>query len=130
MELTDEQIHLLKAALVARFQAVREEIREELLASDQAPYIELAGRVHDTGDASVADLLGDLGLATIDRHIDEIRAIDTALMRIAQGTYGVCVDCHGTIDIERLEVQPTALRCHDCQERWEETHVSKRGPTL
>ena len=88
--------------------------------------------VHDTGEASVADLLEDVELATVDRHIDEIRDIDAALLRIAHGTYGSCIDCEGPIESRRLEVQPTARRCHACQTKLEDKPVSEtgRGPSL
>jgi DnaK suppressor protein len=44
--------------------------------------------------------------------IDEI---DTALDRIADGTYGVCVHCGVDIPVERLEFRPFAAGCVACQ---------------
>ena len=55
--LTETQISNFKKILNDRFFEVREEIRLELLNSDDQTYIELAGQVHDTAEASVADLL-------------------------------------------------------------------------
>lgn len=132
MALTAEQIRTLKSQLDKRFFALCEEISGELRESDHTPYIELAGRVHDMGEASVADLLKDVQLASIDRHINEIRAIDAALIHIAKGTYGTCIDCEESIAPERLEVQPTALRCEACQEKWEKkpTAEFRRPPSL
>ena len=127
MALTDEQLRMLKDQLEKRFYALRETIRQELLASDEQRYIDLAGTVHDTGDASVADLLEDVDLATVDRHVDEIRAIDAALMHIAHATYGICSDCEEPIDFERLKAQPTALRCYRCQEKLENKPASEAG---
>ena len=71
------QIRDLKKTLDDRFFDLREEVRLELLKTDDQSYITLAGRVHDTGDASVADLLVDLQLADIDRHIQEMEKITT-----------------------------------------------------
>lgn len=45
----------------------------------------------------------------------ELRMVDAALQRIAEGSYGVCVDCGGAIARERLEVLPEAARCITCQ---------------
>ena len=116
--LNNSQIRDLKKMLDDRFFDLREEIRLELLDTDDQTYIELAGRVHDTAEASVADLLVDLlvdlQLADIDRHIQETRDIDAALMRIAAGNYGVCNNCKTSIAIERLHAYPTAKRCHRC----------------
>lgn len=129
-ELSEQQIGEFKAILNRRFGAMREEIRQELLHSDDENYIELAGRVHDPEEESVADLLVDLNLASIDRHVNEIRAIDEALMRIATGNYGICIDCEQPIAIERLKANPTAKRCHICQEQFEKTHTQGKTPTL
>jgi RNA polymerase-binding transcription factor DksA len=132
VEITDTQRRTLKNRLEQRFYELREQLRKELLASDEQHYIDLAGLVHDTGEASVADLLEDVELATVDRHIDEIRDIDAALLCIAHGTYGTCIDCEGPIESRRLEAQPTARRCHTCQTKLEDKPVSGagRGPSL
>jgi len=128
--LTEKQLSDFKTRLNDRFFELREEIRLELLKSDEQHFIDLAGLVHDRGDASVADLLVDLQLASIDRHIQEIRDIDAALMRIAAGNYGVCNACKSPIVIARLEVYPTAKRCQQCQVNHEYHHAGGRGPTL
>jgi DnaK suppressor protein len=43
-----------------------------------------------------------------------IEDIDAALERIADDTFGICVDCEEDIPIERLRVIPTAVRCVEC----------------
>ena len=113
--LTKNQIRDFKKTLDDRFFELREEIRLELLKTDDQSYIELAGQVHDIGEASVADLLVDLQLSDIDRHIQEIRDIDVALLRIAGGSFGICDDCRTPISVERLQAYQTAKRCHRCQ---------------
>ena len=72
--LPKDQIRDLKKMLKDRFIDLREEIRLELLESDDQTYIALAGLVHDTGEASVADLLVDLGLAILD-HVHTASAL-------------------------------------------------------
>ena len=47
-------------------------------------------------------------------EIDEIRQIQGALKRIAEGTYGFCAQCGADIDPKRLEALPTATRCISC----------------
>lgn len=128
--LADKELNELKNILRNRFHELRETVRLELLKSDQQSYIELAGVVHDLEEQSVADLLVDLGLADIDRHIDEIREIDAALLRIAQRSYGVCSDCGTDIDINRLFIEPTACRCHECQVRHEKNYKQSTHATL
>ncbi len=47
-------------------------------------------------------------------EIQEIRQIQGALKRIAEGTYGVCVQCGADIDPKRLKALPIATRCISC----------------
>jgi RNA polymerase-binding protein DksA len=128
--LNNRQLGELKVILDQRFYELREEIRQNLLDSDEEHFIDLAGQVHDLEDESVADLLVDLGLSIIDKHVEEIRDIDTALMRIAKGQYGVCVDCQAEIGIDRLHAYPTATRCQPCQASYERNHAGYRTATL
>lgn len=128
--LNDKQLGEFKKMLDERFAELREEIRQELLESDEAHYIDLAGQVHDLEEESVADLLIDLELAEIDRHVEEIREIDAALMRIARGIYGVCAECEDEIELDRLRAYPTARRCEPCQANFERNHAGPRHSTL
>jgi len=68
--------------------------------------------------------LADSATATLEREIDYtleenaenlVRAIDQALERIENGTYGKCERCGQQIAEERLEAIPHATRCIDCQ---------------
>jgi hypothetical protein len=45
---------------------------------------------------------------------DALDAINAALARIHDGTYGVCQVCEGLIGAARLEVVPTASACVSC----------------
>jgi sigma-B regulation protein RsbU (phosphoserine phosphatase) len=42
-----------------------------------------------------------------------LTAVDTALSRIAQGTFGLCETCHDTIEAERLLADPLVQFCLD-----------------
>lgn len=128
--LTEPQLHDFKTLLKERFCDLREEIRLELLRSDDEHFIDLAGQVHDLEEESVADLLVDLNLAILDMHIEEIREIDASLIRIAQGSYGVCNDCSASISVDRLNACPTAQRCTPCQSAFEHNHMGAEHHTL
>ena len=45
----------------------------------------------------------------------KLTALDNALLRIADGTYGFCTNCHKMIDTDRLAVLPTATLCLTCE---------------
>ena len=64
--------------------------------------------------------LGDTASATYDRELDEgleegaqqtLDAIDAALRRIEDGSYGTCEICGGPIGAERLSAIPWARLC-------------------
>lgn len=113
-----------------RWCVLRDETREALSRSDSEGYAEIAGRVADLEDQSLADLLVDVNLAEITRDVREIRAIERALHRLALGTYGTCVSCGQPIERERLEAHPTANRCAACQRAYEHSHATTPTPKL
>jgi RNA polymerase-binding transcription factor DksA len=45
----------------------------------------------------------------------ELAAVDEALARVIDGTYGSCTDCGREIAPERLDARPQAIRCISCQ---------------
>jgi RNA polymerase-binding transcription factor len=113
-----------------RWCELRDETREALARADNEGYADIAGRVGDLEDQSLADLLVDVNLAEVTRDVQEIRAIERALKRIALGTYGTCVSCGQPIERERLEAYPTANRCAACQRAYEHDHATTPTPRL
>lgn len=128
--LSPEQLTQFRELLDSRVNELAEDIRLHLEQYKNPYYAGLAGQVGDLEDHALADLLVDHNLATIHREIEEFRAIQAALRRIALGTYGVCVDCGDEISIERLKVYPTASRCYACQEVYEHTYSQSGHPLL
>jgi DnaK suppressor protein len=72
--------------------------------------------------------LAETATATLGREIDYtlgensgqvLAAIDAALKRIDEGTYGTCVSCAEQIRYERLEATPWASLCIDCKRKAE-----------
>lgn len=109
---------------------LRDETRDTLLRTQSEGYADIAGRVFDLEDQSLADLLVDVNLAEVARDVGEIRDIERALRRMALGTYGTCVSCGQPIERERLEVYPTANRCAACQRAYEHDHVTAPTPLV
>lgn len=129
-DLTDLQIGELGARLSQRNLELKAEIREALIQSDEQHHKDLAGSVADTGDESVADMLVDVGIALVDRHVMELRDIEAAVQRIRDGRYGACTDCGSAIGYERLSAFPSAKRCFRCQRRHEIVYSRGTTPTL
>jgi len=118
-----EKIDGRRAALSAELQRDNERVREDT-------HEEIAGKVPDPGDQSVATLIADLDHADLSRDAAELRALDAARERMQEGRYGVCVDCGGDIPFARLQANPGAERCITCQEKYEKTYAQQVGPTL
>ncbi len=53
--------------------------------------------------------------------------IENALKRLKNGDFGVCDRCGDAIQPQRLEVQPTARLCIDCQRELEKRSGAPRG---
>lgn len=45
---------------------------------------------------------------------NEIIAINAALARLEDGTFGICISCDEPISDERLDIVPTAVKCKNC----------------
>jgi RNA polymerase-binding protein DksA len=122
MSLNRREIIQLASAIEERRGALLEEIRNDVARAREEQYGTVAGATHDLGDEAVADLLTDLDQAELTRDVGELREVVAALKRLADGTYGLCLDCGADIPVERLRAQPAAARCVDCQQRHEKTY--------
>ena len=81
----------------------------------------------DTGElvnSSADNHMADTATETFDRELADtlhenadavLAAIDRALQRVENGTYGKCVNCGRDISPERLEALPYAELCIDCK---------------
>jgi len=122
MPLDRREIIQLASIIEERRVALHEEIRREVARTREEQYGTVAGPVHDSGDEALADLIADVDQAEVTRDLTELRALEAARKRLADGSYGICVDCGADIPIERLRAQPAAARCVECQQRHEKTY--------
>jgi RNA polymerase-binding transcription factor DksA len=76
-------------------------------ALDEEPSKDVEERATEREGDEVMEGLGSTGLS-------EIRAIDAALTRIANGTFGECVRCGNEISAARLETVPHTALCRTC----------------
>jgi RNA polymerase-binding transcription factor DksA len=74
---------------------------------------------------------GDLGTDLHDEELDETteifleeeeRRIEEARRALSDGSYGRCRDCGRDIAADRLRAVPEAVRCLECQRRFEGRH--------
>jgi len=109
-------------------------LREILLEKKRAMWNELRGELFrnmgeelhsqleislDPAEQGLVDLIADTGLKVADIRRQELTAIDEAMGRLEQGTYGICEVCGLDIPEERLRVMPAARYCREDQEKHE-----------
>lgn len=130
MALTPQQTQELQSAIEQRRAALLAELREDVERQRKDRHEDLAGPAPDAGDESVATLIADLDHADVGRDLSELRGLEAARTRLAQGSYGTCATCGGEIGFERLRANPAAVRCVDCQRVHEKTYASPGGASL
>jgi DnaK suppressor protein len=82
----------------------------------------------DTYDLASDERDREINFILNDREREKLHAIDEALERIKDKSYGICESCEGEIQLGRLKVLPFTRLCVRCQE--ENEKESKRQKTL
>src|SRR5262245_60689634 len=99
--------------------------------AEQATAIDAAGDgAKESADLSLRDVIEDVALKRGSQESQMIADIDQALLRIEEGSYGVCVRCNQAIDERRLEAMPTARYDAACQAAIEDAKGKSARPTL
>src|SRR5262245_55173981 len=101
------------------------ELRRQISAAmpeiaDQS-FTVLAGSVYDAGDEATATMIEELSHTQLRRYVGELRQIEKARQRLAEGDIDECVECGEEIGYRRLHAHPVATRCIQCQTRHERT---------
>ncbi len=78
-----------------------------------------AANFPDPNDRATQESEFGLELRTRDRERKLLRKIDSALIRIDDGSYGFCDETGEEIGLKRLEARPVATMCLEAQERRE-----------
>ena len=78
-----------------------------------------AANFPDPNDRATQESEFGLELRTRDRERKLLRKIDSALVRIDEGSYGFCEETGEEIGLKRLEARPVATLCLEAQERRE-----------
>jgi DnaK suppressor protein len=118
-EARERRQELLHKMLLGKRQEIIKEIEESLgqsLTEDQQRRLESA---RDVGDQALMDLERELGISLMEMRNRRRQAIDEALMRLHEGTYGICAECGVEISEKRLQAVPFAKLCVECQSRAE-----------
>jgi DnaK suppressor protein len=107
-----------------RFRDMLVEERTRLASAIDYLHDENPGTIEDEGEETLDNHLADSATVTFTREMDYsleenaghvIAAIDEALRKIEDGTFGLCTRCGNSIAEERLEAMPYATKCIDCK---------------
>jgi RNA polymerase-binding transcription factor len=118
-EARERRREALQQMLMGKRQEILKEIEGSLgqsLTEDQQRRLESA---RDVGDQALMDLDRELGISLMEMRNRRRQAIDEALTRLNEGTYGICAECGIEISERRLEAVPFAKLCVECQAREE-----------
>jgi DnaK suppressor protein len=103
-----------------RYKRVLVEKRDEIsvtIAGAESPIPAAGGYRGDTVDQANANTEAELQIHLHQTDARLLRAIEEAIARIRDGTFGTCEICSNPISRARLEAVPWTRHCRDCKER-------------
>ena len=109
--ITEKQILTLKTQLETQ--------RKDILSNGKTLRVDFnisKDELLDEVDMAVNDIQQGMKMRLGNRESLYFRKVEEALLRIKDGTYGLCLDCGGQIGLKRLEARPTAELCIECKE--------------
>jgi len=125
-EMKKNRVEYFRGVLLGQLRQYARQVSDE-----QAAAIDAAGDgAKESADLALRDGIQELSLKLGDQDSRMIADIDQALMRIDEGSYGVCVRCGKPIDERRLEALPTARYDAACQTAIEQEKGIGTRPSL
>ena len=112
--LTAKEISELRERLVEErkdLQAQYDELEESSFAANQSDLTGEMGFDEEYADAGTATFERERDLSLVNNLRDLIERIDKALVKIDEGTYGLCDRCGKPIEKARLKALPYANLC-------------------
>ncbi|MDR2534782.1 MAG: TraR/DksA family transcriptional regulator [Treponema sp.] len=95
----------LKTEIISNLVVSNENFREIVEGMDPKDLADIAS---DDIDRKMIEAIGS-------QELKRLKLIDSALTRIQQGKYGLCMKCGKRIPQDRLEAIPYALMCIECK---------------
>lgn len=99
-----------------RLLAKQEELIHDLRRNREVTEETVDEQAQDMVDRATSAYTREFAFSLSESDRRTLLLIDQALLRLDQGTYGVCVHCQGHVQEKRLEAVPWARHCIDCQE--------------
>ncbi len=100
-----EALMELKKEIINNLISGNADFKEIVEGMDPKDFADIAS---DDIDRKMIETLGT-------QELKRLKLIDSAITRIEQGKYGLCMKCSKRIPTERLEAIPYALLCVECK---------------
>jgi DnaK suppressor protein len=114
------------AKVRARLEEMKKKILDEMNQAMRSEREGLKDEGMDTYDLASEERDREISFILSDRERVKMSAIDDALQRISDGSYGVCESCGLEIGEQRLEALPFTRLCRDCQQDMEREARTQR----
>ena len=130
--LSKQQLDEFKKLMIDRIAEIwattRADVRDESARQRDEPWAQ-DDSPRDEADEATFTQLSDLRHSLDERQAALAQAMEAALRRMRDGTYGLCRDCGSPIELDRLRLVPWTTLCIDDQEAFEQ-QMQERPPTL
>jgi len=114
--MNQKQIEGFKKSLQTR----RQELLRSITQTQQEGSTAQQAYGHDEGDRATSSLNKELSFLQNTQARKLLQAVEAALGRISEGSFGECLNCGSEINVKRLEAIPWVRYCVTCQELIEE----------
>jgi len=110
-----DESDVIRKLLMGMREKLIEDISENLKAKSLAAATDIGDLLDQAGDERDREL----SLILTDRDKEKLLALNEALEKLKEGSYGICEECGEKISRGRLKVMPLAKFCVNCQSRLE-----------
>jgi len=117
--LNPERLSEVKGRLLERKRRLWQEVKSQLKSNIGDGYQEMLSTARDEEDQATVSLMAETSLTLLGPKRQELEAIEEALQRLENGSYGLCEVCGQPIEPRRLEIMPETPLCRNCMSQRE-----------
>jgi DnaK suppressor protein len=117
--LSPERLAEVKERLLERKRRLWREVKDQLKSNIGDGYQEMLATARDEEDQATVSLMAETNLTLLGPKRQELEAIEEALVRLENGSYGYCEVCGLSIEPRRLEIMPETPLCRNCMSQRE-----------
>jgi len=117
--LTPERLAEVRNRLLDRKKRLWLEVKDQLKNNIGDGYQEMLATARDEEDQATVSLMAETNLTLLGPKRQELEAIEEALQRLENGSYGFCEVCGQPIEPRRLEIMPETPLCRECMSQKE-----------